>query len=172
MARSRRSTEGVRCSVASATSSGVKLQAATTFGTASRSRSDLIWVDLVRSSKVTSGKRAKKGTKVDARPRTSRQQVQRARDRVPAARKDHLPRLVNGLPHILDELAWRGLIAQSTDREALRRDLDAGPVTLYCGFDPTAPSLHAGNLVPLLTLRRFQRAGHRRPPGPSRRESA
>ncbi len=63
--------------------------------------------------------------------------------------------------HILDELAWRGLIAQSTDLGALRRDLDAGTLTLYCGFDPTAPSLHAGNLVPLLTLRRFQRAGHR-----------
>lgn len=63
--------------------------------------------------------------------------------------------------HILDELAWRGLIAQSTDLGALRRDLDAGTVTLYCGFDPTAPSLHAGNLVPLLTLRRFQQAGHR-----------
>ncbi len=63
--------------------------------------------------------------------------------------------------HILDELAWRGLIAQSTDLDALRRDLDSGPLTLYSGFDPTAPSLHAGNLVPLLTLRRFQRAGHR-----------
>lgn len=63
--------------------------------------------------------------------------------------------------HILDELSWRGLIAQSTDLEALRRDLDAGPLTLYAGFDPTAPSLHAGNLVPLLMLRRFQRAGHR-----------
>src|SRR3954447_2355585 len=62
---------------------------------------------------------------------------------------------------ILDDLAWRGLIAQSTDLEALRRDLDAGPLTLYAGFDPTAPSLHAGNLVPLLLLRRFQRAGHR-----------
>nr|WP_179950824.1 tyrosine--tRNA ligase [Kibdelosporangium phytohabitans] len=63
--------------------------------------------------------------------------------------------------HILDELSWRGLIAQSTDLEALRRDLGSGPLTLYCGFDPTAPSLHAGNLVPLLGLSRFQRAGHR-----------
>ena len=62
---------------------------------------------------------------------------------------------------ILDELEWRGLIAQTTDRDALRRDLTAGVLTLYCGFDPTAPSLHAGNLVPLLTLRRFQRAGAR-----------
>jgi tyrosyl-tRNA synthetase len=63
--------------------------------------------------------------------------------------------------HILDELSWRGLIAQSTDIDALRRDLDEGPLTLYSGFDPTAPSLHAGNLVPLLMLTRFQRAGHR-----------
>ncbi|WP_219417491.1 tyrosine--tRNA ligase [Pseudonocardia nigra] len=62
---------------------------------------------------------------------------------------------------ILDELEWRGLIAQSTDRDALRRDLADGVLTLYCGFDPTAPSLHAGNLVPLLTLARFQRAGAR-----------
>ncbi|MCK0092710.1 tyrosine--tRNA ligase [Rhodococcus sp. F64268] len=62
---------------------------------------------------------------------------------------------------ILDELTWRGLIAQSTDLDALRRDLDAGPVTLYAGFDPTGPSLHAGHLVPLLALKRFQRAGHR-----------
>jgi tyrosyl-tRNA synthetase len=61
---------------------------------------------------------------------------------------------------ILDELEWRGLVAQTTDREALRRDLATG-LTLYCGFDPTAPSLHAGNLVPLLTLRRFQQAGAR-----------
>jgi tyrosyl-tRNA synthetase len=63
--------------------------------------------------------------------------------------------------HILDELSWRGLIAQSTDLAALRKDLDAGPVTLYAGFDPTAASLHAGHLVPLLLLRRFQRAGNR-----------
>lgn len=62
---------------------------------------------------------------------------------------------------ILDELTWRGLIAQSTDLDALRRDLDAGPITLYAGFDPTGPSLHAGHLVPLLALKRFQRAGHR-----------
>ncbi|MPY83316.1 MAG: tyrosine--tRNA ligase [Actinophytocola sp.] len=63
--------------------------------------------------------------------------------------------------HILDELSWRGLIAQSTDLDALRKDLDAGTLTLYAGFDPTAESLHAGNLVQLLTLSRFQRAGHR-----------
>ncbi len=62
---------------------------------------------------------------------------------------------------ILDELDWRGLIAQSTDRDALTEQLAAGPVTVYSGFDPTAPSLHAGHLVPLLTLRRFQQAGHR-----------
>jgi tyrosyl-tRNA synthetase len=62
---------------------------------------------------------------------------------------------------ILDELTWRGLIAQSTDLDALRDELSRGPLTLYCGFDPTAPSLHAGNLMPLLTLRRFQQAGHR-----------
>jgi tyrosyl-tRNA synthetase len=62
---------------------------------------------------------------------------------------------------IIDELAWRGLIAQSTDLEELRKALDAGPVTLYGGFDPTAPGLHIGNLVLLLTMRRFQLAGHR-----------
>ncbi|MGY4709144.1 tyrosine--tRNA ligase [Mycolicibacterium sp. CBM1] len=62
---------------------------------------------------------------------------------------------------ILDELTWRGLIAQSTDIEALAAAAAQPPMTVYCGFDPTAPSLHAGNLVPLLTLRRFQRFGHR-----------
>jgi tyrosyl-tRNA synthetase len=62
---------------------------------------------------------------------------------------------------LLDDLSWRGLIAQSTDLDALRRALDEGTLTLYAGFDPTAPSLHAGNLMPLLTLRRFQQAGHR-----------
>ena len=68
---------------------------------------------------------------------------------------------MTGTPNILDELDWRGLIAQSTDREALAAALAGGPVTVYSGFDPTAPSLHAGHLIPLLTLRRFQLAGHR-----------
>lgn len=62
---------------------------------------------------------------------------------------------------ILDELAWRGLIAQTTDPGALRADLAVGPMSLYCGFDPTAPSLHLGSLVPMLALRRFQLCGHR-----------
>jgi len=62
---------------------------------------------------------------------------------------------------ILDELHWRGLVAQSTDEAALRGAFAAGPVTFYCGFDPTAPSLHMGNLVQLLTMRRLQDAGHR-----------
>ncbi|MGW2198355.1 tyrosine--tRNA ligase, partial [Streptosporangium sp. NPDC001682] len=62
---------------------------------------------------------------------------------------------------ILDDLAWRGLIAQSTDIDTLRGAMAEGPITVYCGFDPTAPSLHVGNLVPLLTLTRLQRAGHR-----------
>ena len=51
-----------------------------------------------------------------------------------------------GTSNILDELDWRGLIAQSTDRDALADQLAAGPVTVYSGFDPTAPSLHAGHL--------------------------
>ncbi|HKG50085.1 MAG TPA: tyrosine--tRNA ligase [Actinomycetales bacterium] len=62
---------------------------------------------------------------------------------------------------ILDELHWRGLVAQATDEAALREALAAGPVTYYCGFDPTAPSLHMGNLVQLITMRRLQNAGHR-----------
>ncbi|MBA3849078.1 MAG: tyrosine--tRNA ligase [Opitutus sp.] len=61
---------------------------------------------------------------------------------------------------ILAELEWRGLYADSTDRDALAQRLAAGPLTLYCGFDPTADSLHVGNLVPLFALRRFQLAGH------------
>ncbi|WP_226344761.1 tyrosine--tRNA ligase [Agilicoccus flavus] len=62
---------------------------------------------------------------------------------------------------VLDELRWRGLVAQTTDEEALQEALSAGPVTVYCGFDPTAPSLHFGNLVQLIVLRHLQRAGHR-----------
>jgi len=62
---------------------------------------------------------------------------------------------------IIDDLTWRGLIAQSTDPDDLRKALDAGPVTVYAGFDPTAPGLHIGNLVQLLTVARIQRAGHR-----------
>lgn len=62
-------------------------------------------------------------------------------------------------PHILDELKWRGLVALSTDEESLREAL-GGQITFYCGFDPTAPSLHLGNLVQLLTMRRLQLAGH------------
>lgn len=62
---------------------------------------------------------------------------------------------------LLDELTWRGLIADSTDREALAAHLDAGPVTSYVGFDPTAPSLHIGHLIQLIVARRLQDAGHR-----------
>jgi tyrosyl-tRNA synthetase len=62
---------------------------------------------------------------------------------------------------IIDELTWRGLIAVSTDLDDLRKALDSGQVTLYGGFDPTAAGLHIGNLVLLLTMRRFQLAGHR-----------
>ena len=62
---------------------------------------------------------------------------------------------------ILEELSWRGLLAQSTDLDELRKALGQGPVTFYGGFDPTAPGLHIGNLVLLLTMRRLQEAGHR-----------
>jgi tyrosyl-tRNA synthetase len=60
-----------------------------------------------------------------------------------------------------DEVKWRGLVALSTDEEALQAALAAGPITFYVGFDPTASSLHIGNLVQLLTARRIQEAGHR-----------
>ena len=65
---------------------------------------------------------------------------------------------ING---ILEDLTLRGLLQDSTDQNALQERLGQGPITLYCGFDPTADSLHLGHLVPLLTLRRFQDAGHR-----------
>ncbi|RCV49936.1 tyrosine--tRNA ligase [Marinitenerispora sediminis] len=62
---------------------------------------------------------------------------------------------------IIDELEWRGVLAQTTDLDELRKALADGPVTVYCGFDPTAGSLHVGHLTQILTLARFQRAGHR-----------
>jgi tyrosyl-tRNA synthetase len=61
---------------------------------------------------------------------------------------------------LLDDLEWRGLLALSTDRDALRTALSEGSVRFYVGFDPTAPSLHMGNLVQILTARRLQLAGH------------
>jgi len=62
--------------------------------------------------------------------------------------------------NILEELQWRGLVADCTDPQELAKRVSAGPITLYCGFDPTADSLHIGSLVPLLALRRFQLLGH------------
>ena len=62
---------------------------------------------------------------------------------------------------VWDELVWRGLIHVSTDQDELRELLSGPPIVFYCGFDPTAPSLHLGNLVQLLTMRRLQLAGHR-----------
>jgi tyrosyl-tRNA synthetase len=63
-------------------------------------------------------------------------------------------------PRLLDDLVWRGLVAHSTDLDALREALTAGSVRFYVGFDPTAPSLHMGNLVQIVTAMRLQRAGH------------
>ncbi len=65
------------------------------------------------------------------------------------------------MSEILDDLRWRGLIAQSTDLQALGKALEKGQVTVYGGFDPTAPSLHIGHVVLIMTLRRLQKAGHR-----------
>jgi tyrosyl-tRNA synthetase len=62
---------------------------------------------------------------------------------------------------VLEDLQWRGLIALSTDLDELRAEMAKGPITYYCGFDPTAPSLHIGNLLQVLTVRRLQLAGHR-----------
>src|ERR1700679_4350883 len=62
---------------------------------------------------------------------------------------------------ILEELKWRGLVADCTDLAALSKRLEAGPATLYCGFDPSGDSLHVGSLMGQLTLRRFQLRGHR-----------
>jgi tyrosyl-tRNA synthetase len=84
--------------------------------------------------------------------------IQRAR---PGRILQDSPAMGNESSGILDELGWRELIAQSTDLDALAAEATRGPMTVYAGFDPTAASLHAGHLVPLLALRRFQRAGHR-----------
>ena len=62
---------------------------------------------------------------------------------------------------IFRELQDRGLVYQHTDELALRKRLEGGPLTLYCGFDPTADSLHIGSLLPILVLKRFQLAGHK-----------
>src|ERR1700710_772749 len=67
----------------------------------------------------------------------------------------------DSFPDIWDEITWRGLVHVSTNAEELKALLAGGPITYYCGFDPTAPSLHLGNLVQLLLLRRLQLAGHR-----------
>jgi tyrosyl-tRNA synthetase len=74
---------------------------------------------------------------------------------LPAQSNDH------SFEDVWDELVWRGLIHVSTDEAALKQLLAGEPITYYCGFDPTAPSLHLGNLVQLLVMRRLQLAGHR-----------
>ena len=63
--------------------------------------------------------------------------------------------------NLLDDLKWRGLIYDITEEENLRKRLEEGPITLYCGFDPTADSLHIGSLLPIVTLMRFHNAGNR-----------
>ena len=68
--------------------------------------------------------------------------------------------MTSAIPDILADLDWRGLYADCTDRVALQKRMAERPITLYCGFDPTADSLHVGNLVPLFALRRFQMPGH------------
>lgn len=62
---------------------------------------------------------------------------------------------------LLQDLAWRGIIYQQTDEEGLKDTLSKEPISLYCGVDPTADSMHIGHLLPFLTLRRFQQHGHR-----------
>src|SRR5688500_13924047 len=71
----------------------------------------------------------------------------------------YLSEMVSDHKQVLDELAWRGLLHQYT--EGLGESLAAGPVTAYCGFDPSAPSLHVGNLIPVMGLVHLQRGGHR-----------
>jgi tyrosyl-tRNA synthetase len=82
---------------------------------------------------------------------------------VPAASPDALRSQSNdaSFADVWDELQWRGLVHVSTDAEELRALLAGDPITYYCGFDPTAPSLHLGNLVQLILMRRLQLAGHK-----------
>lgn len=68
---------------------------------------------------------------------------------------------MNAYTAVLDDLVARDLVASATDLGALREEMAKGPITMYCGFDPTAPSLHMGNLAQIVTMMRFQRAGHR-----------
>ncbi len=72
----------------------------------------------------------------------------------------HVTDFKDGFDSVLEELEWRGLISQSTDRKQLAEALNGEPVTYYCGFDPTAASLHIGNLVQLINMRHLQAAGH------------
>jgi tyrosyl-tRNA synthetase len=82
-------------------------------------------------------------------------------ERVSSAVIPTAPAVDPSFENVWDELVWRGLVHVSTDQDALRALLGGDPITYYCGFDPTAPSLHLGNLVQLLTMRRLQLAGHR-----------
>ena len=80
---------------------------------------------------------------------------------VPAVPSDERPGVTGTIdPTLLDDLVWRGMIAHATDLAALREALTTGSVRFYVGFDPTAPSLHMGNLLQLVTARRLQNAGH------------
>jgi tyrosyl-tRNA synthetase len=82
---------------------------------------------------------------------------------VSASSSEHFARQSNdsSFPSLWDELQWRGLIHVSTNEDELRDLLAGEPITYYCGFDPTAPSLHLGNFVQLMLMRRLQLAGHR-----------
>jgi tyrosyl-tRNA synthetase len=82
---------------------------------------------------------------------------------VSASTSEHFARQSNdsSFPTLWDELQWRGLVHVSTNEDELREMLEGEPITYYCGFDPTAPSLHLGNFVQLLLMRRLQLAGHR-----------
>ena len=82
---------------------------------------------------------------------------------MPAANPSVLKNQSNdaSFPDLWSELEWRGLVHVSTNVDELRALLAGDPITYYCGFDPTAPSLHLGNLVQLILMRRLQLAGHK-----------